>query len=253
MKKLINWFRWKFRILPKWDECRRASCWSGNNAAKRMMNMLSPSMPESTFRERVKWMLDRGCDTVHWFVANKADGEFSGYCIYGRRWDWQVDKSTVALFKKRIDYVRKRGMAVVLWLMADDSSEWAKAAIDNLAPYLAGLDEHGLFDQASTVVVGLEADEYWSQGQVATFIAALRRHYKGRIGVHHSHGFRDAHLADVLFLQVNPGLTPDQIRSAVIGAKATGKPVNAFELDRHENRKLAEAAISAGAFGVGNW
>lgn len=81
--------------------------------------MLSPAMPEKVFRERVKWMLERGCDTVHWFVANKGDGEYAGYCIYGADWDWEVDKPTVKLFRSRIAYARKRGLGVVLWLNAE--------------------------------------------------------------------------------------------------------------------------------------
>lgn len=117
--RLLNCIKYWLGIRPAWERCVHASCWSGRNASKRMMNMLSPAMPEKVFRERVAWMLKRGCDTVHWFVANKGDGEYAGYCIYGTDWDWEVDKPTVKLFRSRIAYARKRGLGVVLWLNAE--------------------------------------------------------------------------------------------------------------------------------------
>ena len=37
--------------VPEWDKCTRASCWGGTNASARIMNCLSPKMPESVFKE----------------------------------------------------------------------------------------------------------------------------------------------------------------------------------------------------------
>ena len=42
-------------ISPKkWDKCTKASCWNGKNAEQRMMNMLSPHMPDVIFNNYIK-------------------------------------------------------------------------------------------------------------------------------------------------------------------------------------------------------
>jgi len=51
--------------VPSWDKTTKASCWQGGDAEVRHMNILSPHMPEETFKARVKWAKDRKCNTVH--------------------------------------------------------------------------------------------------------------------------------------------------------------------------------------------
>ena len=48
-----------------------------------MMNVLSPKMPEATFRDYVGWMRGQGANTAHVFLINKGDGEYSGYSPWG--------------------------------------------------------------------------------------------------------------------------------------------------------------------------
>ncbi len=228
---------------PSWKDCSKASCWQGSNAGTRHMNILSPKFDDGTFKARVKWAKGRGCNTLHLFLVNKGDGEGSGYTA--------LDPATAKVMDGRIKWARKRGMGIVLWCMADDSAAWAKAL--DMDALMKVCKANGWLDAASTVVVGLEVDEYWSENQVSAHIATIRKHFKGKVGVHHTHGYAYASLADILFYQTDPGKTPAQVADAVRKALACGKPVNAFELDRHENRALAEAALAAGAYGVGNW
>ena len=230
--------------VPAWQDCSRASCWQGSNASTRHMNILSPHFADAVFQDRVKWAKARGCNTVHLFLVNQHDGEGSGYSA--------LDPATAKVMDKRIKWVRSQGMAVVLWCMADDSSAWAKSL--DMEALMKVCESHGWLGLASTIVVGLEVDEYWSSSQVAAHIATIRRHYKGKVGVHMTSGKTSyAGLADILFYQVSPGKSASQIASETKRALACGKPVNFFELDRHENRSLSEAALAAGAFGVGNW
>ena len=91
---------------PAWNEATKASCWSGSNAQKRNMNILSPHMSDDIFKERVKWQKDRDVTPFICFLSNKADGEYAGYSIYGNNWDWTIDESFVKLFKSRIYYCR---------------------------------------------------------------------------------------------------------------------------------------------------
>lgn len=240
---------------PDWDEATLASCWSGPNAEQRNMNILSPGMSDGKFRERVAWQKARGCNTVHLFLANKADGEYAGYSIYGDAWDWTIDAATCKTFRDRIAYCRGKGLAVVLWLFADDSSDWNREAAKDFQRYLRDLESEGLLKYASTVVVGLELDEYFNAAQVGALVSATRAVYGGKVGTHQTSGRADfAGLADICFYQVKPGKSAAQIETEarkITGA--VGKPINFFELSRHEDRALCEAALKGGAFAVGNW
>jgi len=248
--------------VPAWNEATKASCWIGDNAEGRNMNVLSPSCPDSVFKERIAWQIDRGCNTVHLYLSNKADGEYAGYCIYGNSWDWTVDNSFVELFKSRIVYCRTKKLAVVIWLFADDSESWNATAAKNFPQYLNDLKSHGLFDQASTVVAGLELDEYFSSREIETqtkqvtdLVASIRTVYSGKVGTHGTSEFLSyANLGDIIFYQVSPGKSASWIQSETERViRVTGKPVNFFELSRHEDRALSEAAFAGKAFAVANW
>ncbi len=244
MKKLLARIRYLLGIVPKWDACSRASCWQGSSAQTRHMNILGPAFSDDTFKARVKWAKDRGCNCVHLFLVNKGDGEGAGYTA--------LDPATAKTMDKRIRWAARQGMGIVLWCMADDSSAWAKSL--DMDALMRTCRDKGWLDLASTVVVGLEVDEYWSAAQVQQHIATIRKYYSGKVGVHHTSGKTTyAPLADILFYQTNPGKSASQIASETKKALGCGKPVNFFELSRHEDRQLAQAALDAGAYGVGNW
>lgn len=242
---------------PSWNEATLASCWDGPNAERRMMNILSPLMPEATFRERVQWMRGRGCNTAHVFLANRENGDHAGYSPWGVGVGPRAapcDARTVSLMRDRILHLRHSGFAVVVWIMSDDSAPWARALASDASACLARISEAGLLDDASTVVAGLEMDEYWNAAEAARVVGAIRSVYAGKIGVHHTGGRTPfAAMGDILFYQTAPGKSAAQIAAETRRALATGRPVNFFELDRHPNRALAEAALAAGAYGVGNW
>jgi hypothetical protein len=244
------------RDPARWDECSLASCWGGANASKRMMNVLSPKMPEATFRDYVGWMKGQGANTAHVFLINKGDGEYSGYSPWGTGVGpgaGEPSQRTVQLMSGRIDYLLAQGLAVVVWLMADDSKDWAAALAKNATLCLRWIADDGLLGGVSTVVLGLEMDEYWSSSEAKAVAAATRKVWDGKIGTHHTGGKATfVSLGDILFYQVDPGRSAAQIKSDTAAALKHGKPVNFFELDRGPNKTLAQAALDAGAFGVGN-
>ena len=250
---LPGWFK------PGWRDCVHASCWSGPDAAVRLMNLLSPHCSDDSFGRWVDWMLGRGCETAHLFICNRRDGRWSGYSPYvadaGAPWAWQIDRAVCRLMRRRMRTLRRRGLAVVVWLFADDSAEWNRAAAMDFQRYLRDIGEAGLLDYASAVVAGLELDEYFSASQVSALVAAIRRVWRGRIGTHQTSGRYDfAGLGDFCCYQVSPGWTAGRIETEATRIRAaTGKPLNFFELDRAENRPLCEAALRGGAFAVGNW
>ena len=253
---ISDWFNGnKDEKIAKWDECTKASCWNGANAQQRMMNMLSPRMSDEKFTNYMNWMKSRGCNTAHLFVSNQNNGENAGYSIYGLNWSWNISENNCNIIKSRIGILRENGFAIVLWLFADDSVKYNSEAKKNFQKYLEDLKEQGILKYASTVVVGLELNEYYNATDVATLITATRSVYSGKIGTHQTSGKYDySKLADLCFYQINPGKSVQYIQNEVVRVKnATGRPVNMFELERNPNRPKCEAAISAGAFGVGNW
>lgn len=254
--KVSDWAdAWKDSV-PKWDQCSKASCWNGKNASQRMMNMLSPHMSDSKFKQYLDWQKSRGCNTVHLFTSNQGDGEYAGYSIYGTgSWDWVVDENAVKTASSRIAKCRDSGMAVVLWVFADDSSQFASAAKKNFTRHLQDLKDSGLFKSASIVCLGLELNEYFGTAEVGALAEATRKVWAGKIATHQTSGKADlSGHADLVMYQINPSTSAAKIKAIVASVKnATGKPVCMFEMERGPARELCEAALSAGAFGVGNW
>lgn len=244
----------------------KASCWF-DNADARMMNMLSPSMPDDVFSKYLKRMTGRdGVNTAHLILANEWDGEYAqngkSYCIYGPAWDWTVNAEYVRLFKRRIQALRNASLEVVLWLLTDDDRpspehNFSNAALSNPDKYVADLANAGLFELTSIVVLGLELDEYvrraLQRSQLRKMAHAVKRHNR-KVGVHHTNDkttFVD--MADILFYQTAPGKSAAEISKLTKAALSHGKPVNFFELARGPARELCQAALKAGAIGVGNW
>lgn len=233
-----------------------ASCWEGSNAQTRHMNELSGKFSDEQVAARLDWAKGRGCNTVHWFLTNQGDGEGAGYSFYGTEPKLgSIDEAAVTRMAKRCEMALARGLAVVFWLMADDSSKWNKKMLANPGQFAADLKKTGLLKYASCVVLGLEMNEYMGSSQANALAAAVRGVWSGTVGTHHTSGKSTfAGLGDIVFWQVDPGKSASQIKSAVTSAKkSTGKPVVMFELARNPNRDLSKAALEAGAAGVGNW
>lgn len=243
-----------------WDLCTKASCWDGTNASKRMMNMLSPKMSNSKFNEYLSWMKGRGCNTAHLFVCNHKDGEYAGYSIYGSSFNLSIDNSSCNLMLSRINTILNSGLAVVLWLAADDDAGWnaTMANNDNAKKYINDLHSKGFLnpDLISTVVLGLEMNEYWNSSQVSAMKTALRTKWAGMVGTHCTSGNTQFQkYGDIVFYQVAPGTNVNTIISQCNAIRtSTGKPVNMFEMERGPDRNKCVAVLNSGAaFAVGNW
>ena len=257
-ERLLQWFyRVIYRRPPKWDKCSKASCWTGHNAGTRLMNILSPHMPDRVFRDRVKWMTGRECNTAHVILANEKDGEYAGYSIYGATWDWNIscaDEDICQLMRERIRYLRRKGFAVVVWTLTDDGPAYNSTVDDNFEKYASDLEDQGLFDLASIVVSGLELGDYFDHSRVASHVAAIRHHYRGKVGIHQNAGRTHfAGLGDLFFAQESPGRSSGWLANRtkhLVGS--LGKPVNMFEVERQEAPAKSQAMLDAGAFGVGN-
>lgn len=258
-KKIIAFILRLFgkKTVKKWTDCTKSSNWTGRNAAKRIMNILSPNMSDAAFNERFNWAKARGVDHFAVFLTNYKDGEYAGYSPFGKNFniDAGVDKVSVKVMEKRINKMIDNGFGFIPFLMADDSSAWAKSAASKWDKYCKAIKDLGWFDKSSMVVIGLEIEEYWNNpGTVNNLIKILRKYYKGKIGTHHVSNQYGLALGDVAFLQMNPGQSDSNITNFIKKAKsALGKPICMFELERNEDRHRSEVALKAGAFSVGNW
>ena len=222
-----------------------ASCWDAGGG-RRMMNVLSPRMPDAVFRERLAWMRSRGCDTAHILLANGGDGEYAGYAA------WRDADRPVMLARLRA--VRDAGLAPVPWIVSDDSDGLREELFARPRAILPALAE--FFEGAPYVVIGLEMDE--GRGCSADWSAvraALRDVYAGPVGVHHRNGsvFHYAGFGDIVLGQLAPGCSEAQVRAQIIAILQLGKRAVGFEYARGPARALALAALDAGAEGVGNW
>ena len=86
-------------------------------------------------------------------------------------------------WRNRISILRSNGIAPVVWLISDDSSDVYRRGLDNQIDYqnqvVSAVD-----DVVSHYVVCLECDEYYSPSDVSTLIAELRKKTDKPIGVH---------------------------------------------------------------------
>lgn len=239
-----------------WKKCTTSSNWTGPNAAQRMMNMLSPHMPQAVFDARLTFIRSRKCNSVHLILTNKGDGEYAKYSPYGPAISWTLDPGYTSVMTARIKQLRKEGFGIILWLATDDGTDWNRTLKSNFEKYCSDIKSLGWFKYASVVVLGLEMDEYWSANDVANNMAILRKYYSGKTGVHMTSGKYDwAKYADILYYQIAPGKTAAYIQSETARVKQLigNKPLCVFELSRTEDRALCEAAFKGGAYSVGNW
>ena len=222
-----------------------ASCWGGSNASKRMMNILSPKMSDSTFKERLKFMTDRGCTHAHVILANGGDGEAAGYAA------WK--DSDRPKMMERLKAVKAAGLVPIPWIITDDSASLLKELFADPEARVYCVSQ--FLDGAPYVVLGLEMDEAGGAANWAAVRNAVKKYYKGPIGVHHTSGneFKFANLGDIILGQLDPGCTESQVKAQIARIRALGKRSVGFEYARGPNRKLAQAALDAGAEGVGNW
>lgn len=229
-----------------WSLCVKASCWNGRNASRRYMNMLSPKMPELTFREYALELAELGCDHCHLFLMNLGDGEYAGYDC--------SEKAAADLARSRLAYLRGCGFGVVLWLVADDSEALAQKLFADPAKHVSAFVNAGLFAMASCIVLGLEMDEYGTAAQWKKVAAEVAKVWPWPVGVHHTAGKRTyAALGSVVFDQLDPSCTVADIKRSVREITASGREAFGFEYRRGPDRAAAQAALDAGAHGCGNW
>lgn len=232
---------------PAWNECKLASCWDGENAERRMMNVVSPKFTDERAAEYLDWQEERGADHVHLLLVNQANGEGAGY-------DALCNDDHKALALERVRSIRRRGLGVVLWVVADDSDAARRRIFEDPARYAREL--RAFFPYASYIVLGLEMDEGHGhlRGWTALRDTIREAGWTGPVATHHTSGRHVyADLGEIVMDQLHNDCSRGDIAASVSRLRRMGYAVCGFEYSRHADRAKAQAALDAGAFGCGNW
>ena len=210
-----------------------------------MMNILSPRMSDKRAEEYIAWMKQRGCTAAHVILSNEADGEAAGYAA------WRDSDRPKML--DRMSLIRAAGLVPIPWIIADDSPTYLRELfkspeklVRKCADFLSG---------APFTVLGLEMDETGTSAEWSSLRKAVRLVFPGPLGVHHKSGnsFKFSALGDIILGQLDPECTASDVKKQIAAIRAKGKRAIGFEYSRDPAKKLAKAALAAGAEGVGNW
>jgi hypothetical protein len=196
----------------------------------------------------------RGYTHAYVYVVNEGD--------YGGRTRFDFYEDPVR-FRAILQELVDDGIAPVVWLAPDDASGFHRAnPPDRLATRWARMVPL-IDDLVAGYVPGLEADEYWSDREQDELGQALRRLTAKPIFVHNTPGrweLGQAPWASGVIYQYGFGLDDAQIaqrtRELVARLAPLGKTVIAGEyahqVDERLAMRLGDAALAAGADGVGN-
>lgn len=212
--------------------------------------LMSSSVGSDSKQEIIDYNAAQGYGALYVYAANDGD--------YGRRevrYNPATDKDH---WRYWLSKVKASGASVIMWGCADDSPKLAKMPFQWWEQYWGAI-HRDLGDLIDEWVTGLEVNEYWSQGETRDRTNLLKRITGKPVGVHCTgiSAINHADGADAYYLQTGFGKSPSQVAAAVREAKAKFKG-RVIAAEYHKSgetdaaRAIGDAAIAAGADGVGN-
>ena len=170
-----------------------------------------------------------------------------------------VDGVNRVAWRDRLNRLRNKNLAPVMWLISDDSPQAYKQGLQNQIDYQNKVVD-AVDDLVSHYVVCLECDEYYSAQEVNVLIQNLRNKGVNKpIGVHLTPGVKPEYYAqaDVIYLQTGFNLSESQFRKSIEEALRLGKPVVVSEYHLNGTSALAKrygdiACSYKGVVGTGN-
>ena len=259
-----------------------------NNAALRMMNILSPMLTRDAFKGYVDMMKSDGADMCYLFIINERDGGWTPYSFYqGNNIGGTINQGVVDEYKARMDYIRSKDMGIIIVLRPDDSPNFVRT-LDQYVNLVKGAptvslttdlltmrfsvlstasqeqyqrDAVRLFDMyASGYWAGLELDEYYNIQQVDHYAKQLQGLTEKPIGTHQlsdRYNFAKLDSVDHCYFQYGWNKSPAHMQSRTSQVVADlNKPVIAAEHNKTSNsaeaRAQGDAAMAGGAYATGN-
>ena len=201
-------------------------------------------------------------------IKNNGDTHADVYVRSTDRGFGYIDGVDPASWRSRLNMLRDRGVAPVIWLISDDSPDIVKLGLQNQIDYQRRSIET-VDDLASHYVLCLECDEYYRPQDVGVLIQNARQHTNKPIGIHLTpQMIKDrnterlkAYLAqaDIFYLQTGwvKEIGEAEFRRRIEYALTLGKPVVVSEYHKEgttaEARRAGDIACSyAGVVGTGN-
>jgi hypothetical protein len=170
-----------------------------------------------------------------------------------------VDGVNRVAWRDRLNKLRDKNLAPVMWLISDDSPQVYKQGLQSQIDYQNEVVD-AVDDLVSHYVVCLECDEYYSPQEVSVLIQNLiKKGVNKPIGVHLTPGVKPEYYkdADVIYLQTGFGLSEAQFRESIQHALSLGKPVVVSEYSLEGTSEQAKrfgdiACQYPGVVGTGN-
>lgn len=237
------------------------ACFLMDNAATRMMNILSPHLPRDEFKSLVGRQKAAGANMVYVYTMNEHDGPWTPYSFYqGNAIGGAIDEVFCKEMQKRCDYIRDEGLGIIIVLRADDSPGFNKS--DGGRQHKYQEDAVSRFDEyASAYWVGLELDEYYNSSTVESYASHLQSLTKKPILTHQIPGRWDMGglpSVDGAAIQYGFNKNRDYILNMTKKAVANlgSKPVYGVEYHKSSATEqactLGDAVIEGGGQGTGN-
>lgn len=211
--------------------------------------LLSDKLTDAKRQEIIDYNKAQGYSVLYVYCANEGDYDKQGVAY---------DHGKQAMWRRWLQAVIDSGARVIMWGCADDSSGLSRRTFDQWRVYW-GLVHADCGDLVSEWVTGLECDERWSAGTTQTLTRLLKEITGKPVGVHTTSIGKIGHAAgaDAFYIQTGFGRTPAQVAAVVREAKAkfSGRVICAEYSksgDTDAAKAIGDAAIDAGADGVGN-
>lgn len=156
-----------------------------DNAGVRCMNMAYLGATPDYVESLLDRMQAGGCNVVWIFAENERDGSPLPTTIYAdNKFGQVVHADRVKHVRSVLERCRARGLAVVLWLTADDGGAVTSASRERMLFHVGACVEN-LGDLVDEYVAGLEADEDARRNHMQAMIAECKRLAPDkRCGVH---------------------------------------------------------------------
>jgi hypothetical protein len=196
---------------------------------------------------------ERGYTHIYLYAMNEGD--------YGGRTVFNGYRSPEQ-FRARLQELVDDGLAPVVWLAPDDAPTFHKDSAETLPEsweqFIPAVD-----DLVASYVVGLEMDEYWSEGEQDRLGRHLDSLTDRPLFVHYTSGEWEgakSDWVDGLIYQYGFGLSEGDVADRTTQLVSRLHPMGktfiageyAYRVPEAEARRLGAAALRAGADGVGN-
>ena len=196
---------------------------------------------------------ERGYTHIYLYAMN--EGDYGGRTVF----NWYRDP---AGFRQILQELVDDGLAPVVWLAPDDAPNFHRDSAEVL-PELWRSFIPAIDDLASSYVVGLEMDEYWSGSEQNDLGRHLNTLTEKPLFVHYRTGEWEGARApwvDGIVYQYGSGVTEAEVRAQTRDLISELSPLGktfiageyAYRVEEAYARRLGEAALEAGADGTGN-